>query len=256
MTSATGVTEPAVPTELLARQVDQAEHPPQTVGADKGYHNAELVSFCREHGIAPHVAQIKDREAKGLDGRTTRTLGYQPGYQNWYGVNSMATTVGATNLNAMMAGLIGRYAGVPQIYKCPADRALDRALGIPRVRSVSMNGYLGGQNNGQFYPNIQTSTYAKLTRLDGMLNPTERFVFLDEEPTGLNDGIFWVADPLPTATKFIDYPASYHNDSCGLSFADGHSETHRWIDKRTRTRNGADANSGVDTRWLITKTSE
>ncbi|MEN9574434.1 MAG: transposase, is4 family [Verrucomicrobiota bacterium] len=77
VTSATGVTEPAVPTELLARQVDQAEHPPQTVGADKGYHNAELVSFCREHGIAPHVAQIKDRKVKGLDGRTTRTLGYQ-----------------------------------------------------------------------------------------------------------------------------------------------------------------------------------
>jgi IS5 family transposase len=57
--------------------LDQAERPPQTVGADKGYHNAELVSFCREHGIAPHVAQIKDRKVKGLDGRTTPTLGYQ-----------------------------------------------------------------------------------------------------------------------------------------------------------------------------------
>ena len=44
------------------------------MGADKGYHNAELVSFCREHGIAPHVAQIKGREVKGLDNRTTRTL--------------------------------------------------------------------------------------------------------------------------------------------------------------------------------------
>jgi len=77
VTSATGVTETAAATELLARQLDQAERPPQTVGADKGYHNAELVSFCREHGIAPHVAQVKGRKATGLDGRTTRTLGYQ-----------------------------------------------------------------------------------------------------------------------------------------------------------------------------------
>ena len=71
------MTETAAATELLARQVDQAQRPPQTVGADKGYHNAELVSFCREHGIEPHVAQIKDRKVEGLDGRTTRTLGYQ-----------------------------------------------------------------------------------------------------------------------------------------------------------------------------------
>jgi transposase len=77
VTSATGVTETAAATELLARQLDLAERPPRTVGADKGYHNAELVSFCRDHGIAPHVAPVKGRAVKGLDGRTTRTLGYQ-----------------------------------------------------------------------------------------------------------------------------------------------------------------------------------
>ncbi len=180
----------------------------------------------------------------------------QTTYQQWYGVNSMSVTVEATNYTAMMAGLIGRYTSTPQIYKCPADRSVDPALAIPRVRSVSMNGYMGGQNNGQFYPNIQASTYAKFTRFDAIINPADRFVFLDEEPTGLNDGIFWVADPLPTATTFIDYPASYHNGACGLSFADGHSETHRWTDKRTLTRNGADPNSGADVRYLISRTSE
>ncbi|NBR85824.1 MAG: type II secretion system protein [Verrucomicrobia bacterium] len=180
----------------------------------------------------------------------------QTGYQQWYGVNSMSVTGQATNYVAMMAGLIGPYATTPAIYKCPADRSVDPALAIPRVRSVSMNAYIGGQNNGQFYPNIQASTYAKFTRLDSMLNPADRFVFIDEEPAGLNDGVYWVADPLPTATTFIDYPASYHNNSCGLSFADGHSETHRWTDKRTMTRNAADPNSGTDTRWLISKTSE
>lgn len=77
VTSATGAMETAAATELLARHLDQAERAPQTVGADKGYHNAEWGSFCREHDIAPHVAEIKDRKVTDLDGRTTRTLGYQ-----------------------------------------------------------------------------------------------------------------------------------------------------------------------------------
>jgi transposase len=77
ITTAHGTTESTAATELLARQKDTAEQSPKTVGADKGYHSAEVVGFCREHGIKPHIAQVKDRKVAGLDGRTTRTLGYQ-----------------------------------------------------------------------------------------------------------------------------------------------------------------------------------
>lgn len=70
-------TETSAAKELLAQRVDAQEKPPRTVGADKGYHNQEFVSFCREHQIAPHVAQRSDREVVGLDGRTTRHASYQ-----------------------------------------------------------------------------------------------------------------------------------------------------------------------------------
>jgi prepilin-type processing-associated H-X9-DG protein len=30
-----------------------------------------------------------------------------------------------------------------------------------------------------------------------------------------------------------DLPGCYHNRACGFSFADGHSELHRWKDDRT-----------------------
>jgi transposase len=70
-------TETRASCELLAQQKDTQERPPQTVGADKGYHNQEFVSFCRQHGIAPHVAARSDRQVRGLDGRTTRTQNYQ-----------------------------------------------------------------------------------------------------------------------------------------------------------------------------------
>lgn len=70
-------TETSVAKELLAQRVDVQEKPPRSVGADKGYHNQEFVRFCREQGIAPHVAQRSDRQVEGLDRRTTRSSGYQ-----------------------------------------------------------------------------------------------------------------------------------------------------------------------------------
>jgi transposase len=77
VTTAHGVTEGAAATELLGRQLDTTERPPKTLGADKGYHSAKVVGFCRREGIRPHIAQVKGRRVAGLDGRTTRTLGYQ-----------------------------------------------------------------------------------------------------------------------------------------------------------------------------------
>jgi transposase len=76
VTSATQ-TETSASCELLGRQMDVSEVAPRTVGGDKGFHNKEFVTFCREHGLAPHVATIKDRQVAGLDGRTTGALGYQ-----------------------------------------------------------------------------------------------------------------------------------------------------------------------------------
>src|SRR4030095_12651176 len=77
ITTAHGTTESTAATELLARQIDTAERPPQSVGADKGYHSAEMVGLCREHGIQPHIAEVKNRQVAGLDRRTTGRLGYQ-----------------------------------------------------------------------------------------------------------------------------------------------------------------------------------
>jgi transposase len=76
VTSATQ-TETRGSCELLGRQIDQSEVAPVSVGGDKGFHNKEFVSFCREQGIAPHVAEVKDRKVAGLDGRTTGASGYQ-----------------------------------------------------------------------------------------------------------------------------------------------------------------------------------
>ncbi len=147
-----------------------------------------------------------------------------------------------------LAPYIGHSYG---IFKCPADKSTVRAtVGeyrgrvVPRVRSVSMNSWVGGNlddaNAGRLSwwqegaPNMKL--YRKTTDMANP-GPAMTFVLLDEREDSINDG-FWVLSmdgyPNPTATKVVDYPASYHNGAAGLSFADGHSEVKKWVDPRTR----------------------
>jgi len=74
--SATEQTETRAGLEMLRQQQAVFGVQPHTVGADKGYHNKEFVQGCREAGIIPHVAEQKQRQVKGLDGRTTGTPEY------------------------------------------------------------------------------------------------------------------------------------------------------------------------------------
>ena len=71
----------------------------------------------------------------------------------------------------------------------------------------------------------------------GVMGHANAFVFIDEHPDSLNFGDVAVAmnDGLPpNRTYIIDYPASTHAGSGGMSFADGHAEVHKWVDPRTR----------------------
>jgi prepilin-type processing-associated H-X9-DG protein len=57
------------------------------------------------------------------------------------------------------------------------------------------------------------------------------------------DGIY-----LRNPSKFglCNFPASYHNGACGLNFADGHSEIHKWRDPRTTPPRGQGEAHGLD----------
>jgi transposase len=76
VTPSVGVTE----SEMAVRQIQTLAvggGKPRTAGGDKGYHSKEFVQGCRALGVAPHVAEVKDRQVEGLDGRTTKAKGYQ-----------------------------------------------------------------------------------------------------------------------------------------------------------------------------------
>jgi prepilin-type N-terminal cleavage/methylation domain-containing protein len=124
------------------------------------------------------------------------------------------------------------------IFKCPADKStVKNNLGqvVPRVRSMSMNIWVGGNQgtDGGWGP-----LWKVYNKTGDMLNPgpANTWVLLDEREDSINDGFFVVSMdfyPDMTKTKMVDYPASYHNQAGGFSFADGHSEIKRWRDSRT-----------------------
>ena len=99
---------------------------------------------------------------------------------------------------------------------------------MPRVRSISMNCYVGEASRTWNVP----SKYILCTKAAQIRFPAYMFVILDEREDSINDG--WFASNPDVLYQLVDYPASYHGNAGGLSFADGHSEIHKWIDPRTR----------------------
>ena len=59
----------------------------------------------------------------------------------------------------------------------------------------------------------------------GKPSPSQLWVTTDEHPDTINDSGFAVDMETP---QWIDLPAPYHNNATSFSFADGHSEIHKW----------------------------
>jgi prepilin-type N-terminal cleavage/methylation domain-containing protein/prepilin-type processing-associated H-X9-DG protein len=136
------------------------------------------------------------------------------------------------------------YARNPTIYKCPSDRSTVNVNGtlVPRVRTMSMNLYVGGfvGTDGGWTFADSFSVYSRLSQISGGSGPADKiFVFLDMREDLINWGNFMTemqgySPPQPDQYSFTsDFPGSYHNRACGFSFADGHSEIKRWLDDRT-----------------------
>jgi transposase len=76
VTPSVGVSESETAVSQIGNLVSSGVRP-KSAGGDKSYHTREFVQGCRQLGVAPHVAEVKDRQVEGLDGRTTKAKGYQ-----------------------------------------------------------------------------------------------------------------------------------------------------------------------------------
>ncbi len=162
-----------------------------------------------------------------------------------------------TNINILQQSVLAPYLGKNfQVYKCPGDPRMYLKK-YPVVRSVSMNYRFvdpKAPDADQFY---------FFRRLSDMIrpSPTGVFVILDESRYTINDAYFAVNmdgyDPRADGVKaFTDVPATFHNKAGSLSFADGHSEIHKWLDPRTMTSGlFTPSPNNLDIDWLQGRTT-
>lgn len=153
------------------------------------------------------------------------------------------------------------------IWKCPADRSVVVVNGapLPRVRSMSMNIYLGGWGGTDGGWGAAVSAYQIYRKYSDLVEPgpAKTWVLLDMREDSIDMGNFATSmrgfSPLnPAAYEFWDLPGFYHNRAGGFSFADGHAEIKKWRDGRTTpplVRNGFVADrvaspNNQDIAWL------
>ncbi|HWW03392.1 MAG TPA: prepilin-type N-terminal cleavage/methylation domain-containing protein [Candidatus Acidoferrum sp.] len=131
--------------------------------------------------------------------------------------------------------LFAPYLQAFQIYKCAADRSLWPVGGkkVPELRSYSMNCYVGTPASNVETPitlNGAFRVYLKSSDIASDL-PAQRFVFIDVNPASICTPAFGVD---MVADVFVHYPSTLHGGSGILAFADGHVESRKWLDPRTR----------------------
>ena len=147
--------------------------------------------------------------------------------QTWIAGNAWTDTT-TTNLER---GVLYPYNRSTKIYKCPADRSTVRDLGkIPRVRSVSMSAYM----NDTPTPGDATSWH-KLSQVKDP-PPARASVFLDEHEGSIENARFVITQP--GVGSWVDHPGLRHQNGTVLTFADGHAEAWRWLEKSTLSANG------------------
>ena len=160
--------------------------------------------------------------------------------ENQWVYGDMTQPSAAINPDLVKLGLMYTYSPNIQLFKCPADRRtafFGKAGGAPAgvtdqptVRSYSMNGYLAPIIDSFMTSTAPLNGNYRVFRKQVDLNPmgaANCFVVLDENPWSINDGWFCSDN---AGQSWVDKPATYHNNAGGLSFADGHSEIHKWRD--------------------------
>jgi prepilin-type N-terminal cleavage/methylation domain-containing protein/prepilin-type processing-associated H-X9-DG protein len=186
--------------------------------------------------------------------------------------------------------LISYLGGNVALFRCPADRRMGLYQGanpsligshVPAARTFSMSQAVGticpGFDSGDGHSGIHNGvprlpvngpwlnnqfnhrrnspwfTYGKMASIAAP-GPAMLWVLVDEDVKGLNDAAFAFGMESPA---WFDAPGTYHDGACGFAFADGHSETHRWLSRSPKIR-GTAITAAADRRdwmWMRERTS-
>ena len=131
--------------------------------------------------------------------------------------------------------LIADYIKSVSILKCPGNH-LDAQNGS-RIRDISLNAVMAGTPTDGGADPVRKFTFDSnkgATKTSQLIRPgpASIYTFLDEHGNSIDDGVFQL-DPgqPPAGVAWRNIPAPYHNGAYSVSFADGHSEVVRFIER-------------------------
>jgi prepilin-type N-terminal cleavage/methylation domain-containing protein/prepilin-type processing-associated H-X9-DG protein len=206
--------------------------------------SAECLSNKKQMQLSWHMyaSDFNDNLVINSDWSSSYTAGSST-MQSWCeGIMDWSGGAGSDNTNILYltspkSASLGIYnVNSYKIYWCPADNYLSppqRQSGWPnRCRSIAMDGAVGDGTKYDFggWPTFWAKKAANLIAP----GPAMTWVFIDENPDSIDDEIMYVnpGDTSGTGT-FTELPAGNHNNACGVSFADGHAEIHKWVNPTT-----------------------
>jgi type II secretory pathway pseudopilin PulG len=167
------------------------------------------------------------------DGKLAQNYPLAESRGNCWVLGDMKVSGDATNMAIIRQGKLFPYANQVTLYRCPADPS--RAGDSPRVRSYSMNGWIGSRYMETYQHPSGFRTFVRDSELSAA-GPAMLWVIADEHEASIDDAWFLVT--MDDSRPFASFPATRHERSYGLNFADGHAEFYKLRDPRTQLADG------------------
>jgi prepilin-type N-terminal cleavage/methylation domain-containing protein len=189
---------------------------PSLSGAKARAQTISCLNNQRQLGLAwvLYASDADDRLALNLGGVTADGVHRSPA-GCWVTGNAAQDGDPAT----ITQGTLFQYAKALKLYHCPADRSCVAGTTAPRLRSLSLSGYMGGED-------YQTNFLVQpLMKSSAIPRPSKSLTFLDEDVLTIDEGIFLYSSKVD---EWLNIPARRHQNVAVLVFADSHAECWKW----------------------------
>ena len=147
---------------------------------------------------------------------------------NWV-TGNMMIAADAVDETLIRQGAFFPYAPSLKSFRCPADRSTSG--NVPRVRSYSMNSWIGSRYMDTHPAGTGYRTFVKDSELAAG-GAAAAWLVADEYETTIDDGFFLVT--MNDSQPFASGPATHHNNSFALGYFDGRVEAPKLVDPQTR----------------------
>jgi len=186
-----------------------------------------------------------DNQATFVDNQPQSGYSAAATNHNW-ALGNLLILSQATNTLWLRQGELFPYAPQPGIYHCPADAS--QTNGLPRVRSYSMNGWIGSRYMNSAAAETGYRTFVKETET-AAVGAANLWMIADEHEATIDDAWFLVT--MDDSQPFASFPALRHQHGYNLNFADGHVE--HYVLRDPNTHSPAVAVSTTNSDWIKLK---